>query len=371
MQTRLQLLHRWTSQLQTLLPRTRVTRVRVLALFSLALCWTTSTALIRVAASLPLPAADLSTERRLRRWLANPRVDVQTLWRPLLRALLARCQGQALTLVFDPTNQTDRAVVAVLGLVIHRRALPLAWLVLPGNAPWPVRMAEVLASLCQQVDDVLPADCEVTLVADRGIPAVALFDCCQFHRWHAVVRLSADAKQSALVRLPDGHSCLVWELVTGPGQRWSGTVEIFRSKGWRTLALTIYWPHRYQHPWLLLSDRPAGQARVVEYRRRTHIEATFQDCKRRGWNLEASKLKELDRLDRLLLVVFVALWWLTLLGLQLIRRGLRRRYDRTDRRDLSVVRLGRRWLDDPHSQHRTPPLPFRFRSHDWRCRWAF
>lgn len=371
MQTRLQLLHTWTSQLQTLLPAVRVTRVRVLALFSLALCWTTSTALIRLADNLPMPATDLSTERRLRRWLANPGVAVQTFWTPLLRAWLSRCHGQELTLVFDPTNQTDRAVVAVLGLVVHRRALPLAWMVLPGNSPWPLRMEQVLGHLCQQVADVLPAECGVTLVADRGIPAVALFDCCRTHGWHAVVRLSADAKQSARVRLSDGRYCLVWELVTGPGQRWCGTVEIFRSEGWRTLELTIIWPRRYEQPWILLSDRPAGQARVVEYRRRTRIEATFQDCKRRGWNLEASKLEALDRLDRLLLVVFLALWWLTLLGLQVIRRGLRSRYDRPDRRDLSVVRLGRRWLADDRCQHRTPLLPFRFRTPDWSCRWTF
>jgi len=371
MQTRLQLLHRWTHQLQTLIPAVRVTRIRVLALFSLALCWTTSTALIRLAVALPLPAADLSTERRLRRWLANPGVDVQTLWPPLLRALLARCQGQELTLVFDPTNQTDRATVAVLGLVVHRRALPLAWLVLPGQDTWPVSLEEVLAQLCQQVVAVLPADCCVTLVADRGIPAVTLLDCCCTHGWHTVVRLSADAKQSALVRFPNGHRCLVWELVDEPGQRWYGSVEIFRSEGWRTLELTIYWPQRYEQPWLLLSDRPAGQERVTEYRRRMRIEATFQDCKRRGWNLEASKREALDRLDRLLLVVFLALWWLELLGLQVIRRGLRHHYDRTERRDLSVVRLGRRWMAARLATAQPPPLPFRLQSSDWSCRWTF
>lgn len=371
MQTRLQLLHSWTTQLQQLLPTVRVTRVRVLALFSLALCWTESTALIRLAANLPLPATDLSTDRRLRRWLANPRVIVPTLWTPLLRALLARCQSQELTLVFDPTNQTDRATVAVLGLVVHRRVLPLAWRVLPGNAPWPLRMEDVLLQLCQQVAAVLPGDCRVTLVADRGIPAVALFDCCHACGWHAVVRLSADARQGALVRLADGRTCPVWELVSGPGGRWQGTVTIFRSAGWRTLELTIRWPPGYEEPWLLLSDRPAGQARVIEYRRRTRIEATFQDCKRRGWNLEASKLEDLARLDRLVLAVVLALWWLSLLGLQVIRRGLRRRYDRADRRDLSVVRLGRRWLAEAHSHLAAPPLPFRHSTTDWSCRWTF
>lgn len=370
MQTHLQLFHTWTQQLHQLLPTERVTRVRVLALFSLGLCWTTSTALIRLAADLPLPATDLSTERRLRRWLANPRVDVQTLWTPLLRALLARFGGQELTLIFDPTNQSTRAVVAVLGLVVHRRALPLAWVVLPGQEPWPLSLEEVLDQLCQQVAAVLPPDCCVTLVADRGISAVTLCDCCRPHGWHALARLSADAKQGPLVRLADGHECPLWDLVSGAGGRWYGTVQTFRSQGWRTLDLTIHWPRHADQPWILLSDRPAGQQRVIEYRRRMRIEATFQDCKRRGWNLEASKLEELMRLDRLLLAVFLALWWLELLGLQVIRRGLRHRYDRTDRRDLSVVRLGRRWLTERLRRAQPPPLPFRFQAPDWTCRWA-
>jgi hypothetical protein len=62
-----------------------------------------------VAAALPLPARVPSIERRLRRFLANPRVTVETLWRPLLPALLPallrRWVGQEVVLVCDPTPQ--------------------------------------------------------------------------------------------------------------------------------------------------------------------------------------------------------------------------------------------------------------------------
>ena len=54
MQTRLQLLHSWTRQLQSLLPQLRVTRVRVLALLSLGLLWAGGIQLGRVAAQFPL-----------------------------------------------------------------------------------------------------------------------------------------------------------------------------------------------------------------------------------------------------------------------------------------------------------------------------
>ena len=71
MQTRLQLLHAWTRQLQTMLPGMRITRVRNLALLSLGLLWAECVSLGRIAAMLPCTVTDLSTETRLRRWISN------------------------------------------------------------------------------------------------------------------------------------------------------------------------------------------------------------------------------------------------------------------------------------------------------------
>ena len=55
---------------------------------------------------------------------------------------------------------------------------------------------------------------------------------------------------------------------------------------------------------MLISDQPAGKRRVNEYALRMRVESTFQDSKSRGWNLEASSVKEEARLDRLLLALF-------------------------------------------------------------------
>ncbi len=41
------------------------------------------------------------------------------------------------------------------------------------------------------------------------------------------------------------------------------------------------------------------------------VEATFQESKSRGWNIEASQVKDLAHLDRLLLALFVAVWWVS------------------------------------------------------------
>src|SRR3712207_9159494 len=90
MQARLKLLQEWSHELRALLPGARATRVATLAAFSLGGLWAGSVGLVAVAQALPLPAADMSTERRLRRWLANRRVSTSELWDPLAPRLLAR-----------------------------------------------------------------------------------------------------------------------------------------------------------------------------------------------------------------------------------------------------------------------------------------
>ena len=103
MSARLRLLHAWMAQVDAVLPTVRVTRCRVLALFAVRMIWAETVRLHRVAAVLPLGARVPSTERRLRRFLANPAISVATLWWPLLPHLLGRWGGQEVVLVFDPT----------------------------------------------------------------------------------------------------------------------------------------------------------------------------------------------------------------------------------------------------------------------------
>lgn len=74
------------------------------------------------------------------------------------------------------------------------------------------------------------------------------------------------------------------------------------------------------------------------------VEATFQDTKSRGWDLEASAIGNKERLHRLLLGLFIAIWWVSHLAASCIHHGQRSRFDRADRREKSIFRLGRLWL---------------------------
>ena len=365
MQTRLRLWHRWQQQLGAVLAAVRVTQVRGLALLVLGIVLADTVRLPAIAASLPGAACDESRVRRLRRWLANPRVDVAALWPPVRRTLLHDLAGQRLLLVFDPTPHAGQATLLVVGLVQHKRVLPLAWRVVPQQTAWPAPMATYLGAMVREIAADLPPACHVTLLADRGITSPATIRVVRAAGWHVTFRLNAGPHQSHRVR-HDGQDAELWRWLETRRFAWAGPVDLFKDAGWLRLELTVVWPAAHPEPWILLSDEPAGPARVRAYRRRSRIEATFADAKRRGFELDATKVVHADRLDRLVLALTVAMWWRTQLGLRVIHAGLRRRYDRTDRRDKSVVRLGLRALLDHLDTPRGPALPFSHRHGAWR-----
>lgn len=369
MSTRVRLLHEWMRQMEAVLPAARVTRSRVLAVFAAGVLWANGVTLLKVAAKLPLTATDPSVERRLRRFLSNPAVSVATLWQPLLPALLARLGGREVLLVFDPTPYRDCATILVVGVVVRHRVLPLLWRVMPQQEPWPQRLPEGLAPMLAAIAAALPPGTTVTLLTDRGVVGPGVLDAARAVGFHVVLRLRAGAGEATRVRLGDGPEQRLADLPTGPGQRFGAPAAIFKGAGWRQGELTIHWDATAQEPWVLFADRPAGIDRVREYRRRARAEATYQDAKTRGFDLEQSKIAAVDRLERLLLAVHLALWWAYGLGLQVLRTGQRYRFDRRDRRDLSLIRLGHAACTNALDHDRQPTLPFRHTPLGWSFRW--
>jgi len=365
---RQQLLHAWEGRLAALLPGARATRVRGLAALALGLLLAGTVGLPRVAAALPLAVGRASTEKRLRRWLANGGVRPAALWAALLPALLADLAGREAVLVFDPTPYRDRCTLLVLGLVRGKRALPVAWRVVPQQDPWPAPLAVLLAELFAAVAAALPAGCAVTVVADRGLGGPALVDACAAAGWHLVLRLRAGAGEAGKVRIGGGERRLA-ELPAGPGQRWPGEAAILKGAGWRAGWVTVWWDRAAAAPWVLFSTRPGGAARVREYRQRARAEATYQDLKGRGFGLGRSRLAAGDRVDRLLLALALALWWADDLGARAVRAGLRRRYDRPGRGARSRLRIGLARLADLLDRGKPPPFPFRPAPDGWLHPW--
>jgi DDE family transposase len=373
--SRLRLLHEWTNQLHALLPGERITRVRVLALFALGMVWAGTVRVNQVAAALPLGVRVPSIERRLRRFLDNAAVTPQALWQPLLPVLLRRWAGQEITLVFDPTPYRGAFTVLWVGIVVHRRVLPLSWMIVPQQEQWPDQLKALLPPLLAPIAAALPPGCQVTLLGDCGLSGPSFLDTTRQMGWEVLLRVNVSAGQTHRLRLLDaagapGPEQGLWAVVGTVPSGWHAPAQIFKGAGWRTGHLTVCQRPGFSERWVLFSSRPGGRERIREYARRSRVEATFADGKTRGWGLEHSRMRDPLHLDRLLLAWHLALWWVHALGRLVIRRGIRPHFDRTDRRDRSLVQLGALWLHDELLHDRCPPLLFRATKHGWQVRGA-
>jgi hypothetical protein len=361
-------------QVDALLPAERVTRVRVLAVFALGMVWAGTVRVHQVAAALPLGVRVSSSERRLRRFLANPAVRVATLWQPLLPSLLARWADQPVLLVFDPTPYRAEWTVLWVGIVVHRRVLPLTWHLVPQQQPWPADLKALLPQLLDPIAAALPPGCQVTLLGDRGVAGPSLIDAAQAYGWKVVLRLNVGETQAHRLRLgaaagvTPGEEWRLWDWVEQVGSGWHGPVQIFKDAGWRSGFLTIHRRRGMAEWWILFSTGTSGADCLRQYARRACVEAIFADSKRRGWGLEQSRVRQEAHLDRLLLVWHLALWWLHALGRAVIRQGLRPHFERPDRRERSLVHLGWLWLHDILLHDRCPPLLFLPTPTGWAAR---
>jgi hypothetical protein len=363
----------WHKQVKDLFGDLHGHQQKTLAFFVLGIVLSGTAVLQRMAEHLSqhgLSEASMpSIERRLARFLANERIEVSEVWKHFVAQVLAFWRDQKLRFVLDLTPFNDEAVIIYIGFLLHSRVLPVAWCTMPAQSKWQERQWAIVERL---LDGIIPylGKAECTLIADRGLAGAPLVKICQKRGWHYLLRVR---KSDTCRRQMGQHFCRTWlrfdTFIRKPGDRWSGRAIVWQEEPIET-NISTYWDPCYEEAWLLISDLPAGRARLAEYALRMRVEATFQDHKSRGWNLEASGISDLRRLDRLLLALFLAMWWVGHLAASCIHHGQRRRFDRQDRRDKGIFRLGRLWLLD--ILHRAPSvgavcscLPFTRKANQW------
>jgi len=320
---------------------------KTLAMFVLGAIKAESIVIPRVAEAL-LAESDAkapSIERRLERFLSNERVKTEKTWDDFLRHVLPYFQTEPIRLVIDVTPYKEHAQVIYIGLLQHSRVLPLTWKVMPGQEKWDQGLWECIEELFKRLVPHLGAT-ECTIIGDSAFGCFAMVKLCEKYGWHYLFRICAEhtcERWSAQGRLLP--TCPVSDLVKTPGKRFYGPIRLWQEDQIET-NLSGCWEKNQQKALLVISDVPAGYRRITDYKSRWRVESTFQDLKSRGWDWEESHVRRLDRVDRLLFVLFLLVWWLAHLAASCLHHGKRDRYDRHDRRDKSILRIGRLYLLD-------------------------
>jgi len=284
-----------------------------------------------------------SWQRRCQRWLSNPRIELETLYLPLVLWAVQewRQPGQRLHLALDTTMLWNRYCVVYLSVVCHGRAVPLMWTTLEHSSASV--SAEVCIALLERADRFLAEFADLTLLADRAFPSVELLRWFETRpRWHYIMRLKADT-------LVYGAGCLGCEvrrlrLPKGVCQGFRN-VQLWAEARYRS-HLVLAHPRRVdiQEPWYLITNGPVTFDVVWSYAQRFWCEELFRDEKSGLFQLASSRLRQEGRIDRLLLVVAIAVLVSTLQGLAVSLEDLRRQVDPHWKRGMSYVHIGLKWL---------------------------
>lgn len=290
------------------LPRLRKTVVGKLALAVGAMIEGQTPNTVELANLLPLETERQDMrEQWLRRLLKNPLLLAPRVMEPFTREALAKAarNGQTVLLAMDQTDLGDRMALLVVALRVGDRALPLVWRAEAGPANIGFESQQ---RLLEQVRAWLPAGAQVLLSADRFYPSAALFGWVQTHGWGYRLRL----KGNVLADTGHGDETITGQLAQGVAERYLSGVRLF-TQGLMT-NLGILHEAGHPDPWIIAMDCPPSRAAVLDYAARWAIEPMFSDFKGRGFDLGSSQLWHADRLERLVLIMALAMYWCVRVG---------------------------------------------------------
>ena len=212
--------------------------------------------------------------------------------------------GETLIVMMDQSHINDLNEMLMVSLGFRGRALPVAWRVksTQGGIGFAVQK-ELLAA----VQAMLPRDAAILLSADRFYGTPALVDWCVAVGWDYRIRL-----KSNLTLTHDGGEMTTGEVLgLAPeglaGARLCGT----------SAATNIFALHEAGHPepWIIAMAAKPGRVACLDYGLRWGIEAMFSDYKSRGFGLMQSQIQRPDRLEKLILIMAIAMYWAVSCGL--------------------------------------------------------
>lgn len=263
--------------------------------------------LMDLAASLPRAAERLDMRYQwISRLLGNELIEVDAVMAPYARQVLARlaAEGQTIVLMIDQTQATEWHQVVMVAARVGGRGLPLAWRV--KAAQGAIGFPEQREAL-DAVTGLLPEGVKPVLMGDRFYGSPDLIAWCRRRGWDWRLRL----KQDLLVFEEGGETTLAECLAHG--EHLLSGIELTAKRVVTNVAM-VHEPG-HPEPWIIAMSEAPTVHRAFDYGLRWGIEAMFSDFKTRGFGLEDSHIQRPDRMDRLILVMALALFWAVSTGM--------------------------------------------------------
>jgi hypothetical protein len=288
-------------------------RVKLLARFLVALIVCRSVCLTKIANALAGEAQTASNYKRLQRFLSGFDLDATVLARMTLAWMESAFGLKApYVLSLDRTNwkfAKTEINILMLALVYKGVGFPLMWTVLgkAGNSSTEERKQLLLRYI-----DAFSVNSIDYLTADREFGGRAFLAWLTSQKISFVIRLRGNVRLTNTRHEKKTARGLFWHSKVGEAKH-LGKREVFGGKS--PLCLYVSGMRLFAKDFLIVvSNRPSSDDLLAEYSKRWGIETLFGSLKKRGFDLEATHLRDGERLSRLLGVLTLAFCWAYLCG---------------------------------------------------------
>jgi hypothetical protein len=251
--------------------------------------------------------------KQVDRLLSNPGIDVWDLFASWVPEIVGPRQSIVVAMDWTDFEADGQATLALNLVTRHGRATPLIWLSVLKDELTDARNDYEDACL-RRLAEVLPAEVDVTILADRGFADAKLFGFLDELGFGYVIRF----RSNILVGAADGPTRPAGEWVGQSGRARKLPAACITAARRPVGAVVCVHAKGMKEAWCLAaSDAAAPSRQIIDlYSKRWSVEPSFRDTKdlRFGMGLSTIHISDPQRRDRLLLLNAFAVVLLTLLG---------------------------------------------------------
>ncbi len=278
-----------------------------------------------------------STQRRFARWIYNDRICVGELYGPLIQEGLSEWGEDTLYIALDTSRLFEEYCLIRISVIFRGRAVPVVWKVIEHKSSTVAY--EVYKELLDDAAKLLPGGVPVVFLADRGFADTNLMRHVRELGWHFRIRIKCNFQVYY-----NGEFRSVDEIPLRPGEAvFLNHVHLTWGK-YGPVHLALGCSPDGKQRWYVASDEPVSIETFQEYGLRFDIEENFLDDKSNGFQLESSKIRSAEGLERLCMVIAVATLYLVSQGVEVVSKGKRRLVDSHWFRGSSYLKIGWGWV---------------------------
>jgi DDE family transposase len=295
-------------EFEVMLPNQRKTQLEMLSLLTATMIQARTANTMELANLLPTETERLDMRyQRISRFLSNDLVDKNEIMHPFMQRIFKELidSKARIVLMIDQSKVTDDLQLLMVSVRIGERALPVAWCIkiTKGNIGFSDQKV-----ILDTVVEYLPENAEVILMGDRFYGTPELISYCQEKNWDYRLRLKGN-----LLVFNGSEEATTNELVK---KKVKYVENIYLTRARIKTNIGIIQEEGHPEPWIIAMAKKPNEYRTLDYGLRWGIESMFSDFKTRGFGLEDTQLLYPDRLERLILIMSLAMMWAVFQGAQ-------------------------------------------------------